>query len=331
MRTYDENAIRSDFENLQPELSSWGEHVDHVLNDFLAKTFPSPEHIQQKARHRVKAIESYCEKVLKRKAYNNPLLETTDKVGTRVILLTTEDVRKVSEYIPQCGQWIFVERSHDSLSEILTNPEMFTYQSEHFIVKPSDDYPTKADKNLLTCEIQIRTILQHAYAEISHDTIYKKTLDDSARIKRMLASSMAFIEAADEKFNQIYAAMSSLDTPGMRLQQLLVSLYEECDSAYQSDSYRTDIANMLLSIFTEDDRKTMETELKDFFNAEKEMILSAIHAYKGQSVLFRHPVVLVAFYGIIHHQQKLWKEWPFSYEDFERVVHGMNLSMESFR
>ena len=147
----------------------------------------------------------------------------------------------------------------------------------------------------------------------------------------MLASSMAFIEAADEKFNQIYTAMSSLDTPGMKLQQRLVSLYKECDSSYQPDSYRTDIANMLLSIFTKDERMAMETNLKGFFDAEKGVILSAVQAYKEQSVLFRHPIVLVAFYSIIHHQQKLQEKWPFSYEDFERVVHGMNLSMEDFR
>ena len=26
-----------------------------------------------------------------------------------------------------------------------------------------------------------------------------------------------------------------------------------------------------------------------------------------------------------------WREWPFSYEDFERVAHGLNISMEFFK
>lgn len=331
MRSIDEHKARTDFEGLKPALSDWGKYVDEILNEYLTTTFPSREHVQQSACHRVKSIESYCEKVLHRKAYDNPLLDTTDKVGTRIILLTKDDVQKVSDFILECKKWCFVDRSRDSLSEIIANPEMFTYQSEHFIIRPLDDYATEVDRKLLTCEIQVRTILQHAYAEISHDTIYKKAVGDNPKVKRMLASSMALIEAADEKFCQIYSVMASERTPDMEFQETLISLYKECVSQYDENTYRIDIANMLLKIYSKSERDAMGKNIKDFFLSEKEMIASAIDTYQSQSVLFRQPIVIVAFYGIINCQQKLYNEWPFSYEDFECVAHGMDISMEKFK
>lgn len=331
MRSIDEHKAKTDFEGLIPALSVWGEYVDNVLNKFLATAFSSREHVQQTACHRVKSVESYCEKVLTRKSYATPLLDTTDKVGTRVILLTRDDVQKMSEFILKCKNWCFVERSRDSLSEIIENPEMFTYQSEHFIVKPLDNYDTAVDRDLLTCEIQIRTILQHAYAEISHDTMYKKAVSDNPKVKRMLASSMALIEAADEKFCQIYSAMASERTPDMEFQEILISLYKECVPLYDENTYRIDIANILLKIFSENERNTIRKSIKDFFLSEKEMIASAINTYQSQSVLFCQPIVIVAFYGIINCQQKLYNEWPFSYEDFERVAHGLDISMRTFK
>ena len=129
MRSIDEHKARADFEGLIPALSAWGTYVDKFLNEYLATAFPSREHVQQKACHRVKSVDSYCEKVLKRKTYNDPLRDTTDKVGTRVILLTKDDVMNVSEYILECKEWEIVEQSRDSLAEIIANPEMFTYQA----------------------------------------------------------------------------------------------------------------------------------------------------------------------------------------------------------
>lgn len=66
-----------------------------------------------------------------------------------------------------------------------------------------------------------------------------------------------------------------------------------------------------------------------FFN-EKETIAWAINTNKSQSVLFCQPIVLVARFTGFHYQNKLWREWPFSYEDFERVAHGLDISMENF-
>lgn len=65
--TPSEEQVRSEFESLKPELEEWGEYVDGVLNDYLKNAFDSSEHVQRNACHRVKGLESYCQKVLLRK------------------------------------------------------------------------------------------------------------------------------------------------------------------------------------------------------------------------------------------------------------------------
>ncbi len=173
MNNFDEAKIRKEFQDLVPLLKEWGQFVDKVLNIFLDSLSWSIERIQKKPEYRVKNEDSYVSKVLYRKSYKEPIKDTTDKVGTRIVLLNMDDVRIVSDFIEkQCRSFWVVENKAQDIDEIREHhPEEFGYQSNHYIVKPiPGKYPdTLCD--LLTCEIQVRTLLQHAYAETSHDTV----------------------------------------------------------------------------------------------------------------------------------------------------------------
>ena len=63
-------------------------------------------------------------------------------------------------------------------------------------------------KPYLTCEIQIRTLLQHAFAEVSHDSTYKGPYKNDKGILRHLAKSMALMEATDDYFCNIFSLTS---------------------------------------------------------------------------------------------------------------------------
>ena len=323
--------MRSEFLELKPELEKWGDYVDGILNDYLETAFDSFEHVQRKACHRVKGVDSYCQKVLLRKPSANPIQETTDKVGTRVVLLTSHDVELVSQFVQKCDKWQIHEKSRDYLDEIFHEPSVFGYQSNHFIVKPQYDYPCDADKELLTCEIQVRTILQHAYAEISHDTVYKKSSADNPKAKRMLASSMALLEAADEKFNQIYAEVNNMDTFYYKFQTNLTDIYKSFVPDYKAEDYNTALAMRLINIYSKQEQKEIFEKLPAFINEDKERIGEQINYYRSKSVLFTHPIVLVALYGISELQTKTWSTWPLSYGSIEDVVTAMGYSIDSLK
>ena len=331
VKTPSEEQVRSEFLALKPELEKWGMIVDEILNAHLRVAFASREHVQREACHRVKEIESYCQKVLLRKSSPNPILEITDKVGTRVVLLTSCDVEQISQFVIGCDRWLVKEQSRDYLDEIFHEPSVFGYQSNHFIVQPLEEYKTDADRNLLTCEIQVRTILQHAYAEISHDTVYKKTSVDNPKAKRMLASSMALLEAADEKFNQIYKEINSMNTFYYSMQVNLVKMYKSFVPDYNENDYNTKLAMMLLNMYTIDQLKQISEKIEEFVDDDKERIGEQIKFYKDKSIIFKHPIVLVALYGISELQTTTWSNWPFSYAAIEDVVSAMGYSIDSLK
>lgn len=326
MYKMNEQGVRDEFLALVPELDKWGKYVDEVLCEYLNGAFTSCEHIQMKPSHRVKNVDSYCEKVLIRKPKKYPLLETTDKVGTRVVLLDTTDVNKVCDFIEKCDKWQVKEHAKDIDNIILEHPEEFTYQSDHYIVKPKESYKTNCDRNLLTCEIQVRTILQHAYAEISHDTMYKKDVTLSNQYKRMLASSMAFLEAADEKFVQIYNGLKEYNDDRTTFQKHLIQAYKTVIVDYDEENYNVEITLPLMRLFEENILTEFMDELASFMEKQSELVHSAITTYKEVDILFRHPIILMALYMIINNQSRLIDNWPYNYESLVHVVKGMNLS-----
>ena len=55
----------------------------------------------------------------------------------------------------------------------------------------------------MKCEIQVRTILQHAWAEIEHDVVYKSLGEIPFRVRRRFACLAGLLEIADREFESL--------------------------------------------------------------------------------------------------------------------------------
>ena len=327
MNNFDEAKIRKEFQDLVPLLKEWGQFVDKVLNIFLDSLSWSIERIQKKPEYRVKNEDSYVSKVLYRKSYKEPIKDTTDKVGTRIVLLNMDDVRIVSDFIEkQCRSFWVVENKAQDIDEIREHhPEEFGYQSNHYIVKPiPGKYPdTLCD--LLTCEIQVRTLLQHAYAETSHDTVYKKGHNGSPIVLRSLAVTMAFLETADEKIEKIYKESQSMITPKTALIRLMDEIYRGYVTSYCDSDYDAGITEALLMLYDESFISQTLNELKQFVKDNEVDILASL-TQSTLPFLFRQPVVLFAFYAIRKRQHQLISKWPFTFDSLKQIANAMNIS-----
>lgn len=149
---------------------------------------------------RVKTKES-IELKISRKTYINPMNDIEDLCGVRVICYYESDLDHIENVI---------KREYEVISESNKQKEMdvdrFGYSSRHFIVRIKDDWlavPTFRELGGLKVEIQIRTMLMHAWAAISHKLLYKQEGDAPREIKRNLSKLSALIELADEKFDTI--------------------------------------------------------------------------------------------------------------------------------
>lgn len=59
----------------------------------------------------------------------------------------------------------------------------------------------------LNCEIQVRTMLQHAWAELTHDRNYKLGANLPLQIQRKINLYSGMLEIADEGFSEIVNAI----------------------------------------------------------------------------------------------------------------------------
>src|SRR6266568_4992514 len=126
---------------------------------------------------RTKERESFIKKISREGGTYVSLEEVTDIVGLRVITFFSDDVDKVASIVRK----EFVVDSKNSVDKrVLLDPDRFGYLSLHFIVQL---HPTRAALaeyrrySSLRAEIQIRSVLQHAWAEIEHDLGYKAKIE----------------------------------------------------------------------------------------------------------------------------------------------------------
>lgn len=128
----------------------------------------------------------------------------TDLVGTRFVVLLSEDIDTVCQAIESLTEFD-ARISKNYLDEIELNPKLFDYQSKHYEIRPKNELhigDLKISKQIC-CEVQVRTLLQHAYAELVHDSVYKPVGIVPKSAERHIARSMALMETTDDLFVQL--------------------------------------------------------------------------------------------------------------------------------
>jgi ppGpp synthetase/RelA/SpoT-type nucleotidyltranferase len=165
---------------------------------------------------RPKSVESLGEKAGRasdldpsQPMYPNPLEDITDLAAARVITFFQRDVEVVCQVVE--AEFDVVERTDKSVA--LREENKLGYQSVHYLVQLSDrrqDLPENASFRGRTAEIQVRTILQHAWAEIEHDIEYKSVVALPGSIKRRFTELAGLLEIGDREFQAIADANDEL-------------------------------------------------------------------------------------------------------------------------
>jgi putative GTP pyrophosphokinase len=137
--------------------------------------------------HRAKDVESFLQKASRpEKNYKDPLKDITDLAGVRVIAYHIDDLIRIGALI---RQEFIVDDEQSSDRGAILKPNEFGYRSHHFVVKLTDrrsnlsEWKPLAD---LVAEIQARTVLQHAWAAISHGAQYKSRADLPPALSRRM-------------------------------------------------------------------------------------------------------------------------------------------------
>ncbi|WP_299133404.1 hypothetical protein [uncultured Amaricoccus sp.] len=148
---------------------------------------------------RTKEEDSFIKKC-GRKRYTDPLTQSTDVSGCRVVSNYRIDIDAIEQVIR--GAFVIDEVNsarHDQPSD----PTAFGYSSRHFVVtlkEPSNIYLAGHK-----AEIQVRSALQHIWAAIEHSLQYKKELDRPEIFTRRFARVAAMLDLVDDEFDSLRA------------------------------------------------------------------------------------------------------------------------------
>src|SRR6185295_2125478 len=137
-----------------------------------------------------------------RPKYETPLDQITDLSGVRVIVYFPNELVEIDKILAE--EFDVVERSDKG--EALIEEDRFGYQSVHYLVKISHRRSSFAEYERFggtIAEIQVRTILQHAWAEIEHDIQYKSSALIPTEIHTRFTALEGLLEIANREFQGI--------------------------------------------------------------------------------------------------------------------------------
>lgn len=151
---------------------------------------------------RTKSEASIREKI-RRKSYRKPDRQMTDISGIRVVLFIESDVHRVQEIVANS---FAVDSKNSSNVDDVLGADKVGYRSLHFVCELGPDrivLPEFRSYQGLRIEFQIRTVLQHAWAELAHDRSYKFRDGLPTDIRRKLNLYAGLLEIADRGFSEI--------------------------------------------------------------------------------------------------------------------------------
>lgn len=184
------------------------EKMAEVIPERLKGFFAEAGIIVATVEHRVKAEDSLAGKLkLKGDKYRD-IFDVTDVVGIRVITFYIDDVDKVASVLERLFE-IDWENSIDKRKahEI----DSFGYLSLHYICRIPESSYTVAEHpelNKIRFEVQMRTVLQHAWANMNHDTGYKSGVEIPKVYLRNLSRLAGMLELVDDEFSRIRRELS---------------------------------------------------------------------------------------------------------------------------
>ncbi|WP_224364853.1 GTP pyrophosphokinase [Hyalangium versicolor] len=149
---------------------------------------------------RVKAPSSLARKLSRPDKIYERLEDLTDLVGLRIIVFFEDSIEQVARLIEEQFR-VDIDRSVDK--RLRQDPNSFGYRSLHYICHPPPELLALHAEWDWPFEIQIRTILQHAWAEIEHDLGYKSPESVPLPIRRRFSRLAGLLEIADSEFVEL--------------------------------------------------------------------------------------------------------------------------------
>ncbi|WP_440657674.1 GTP pyrophosphokinase [Ensifer adhaerens] len=309
--------------------AAWGRLISSEVQIRLAPLVAPvrPDYfLRTPAVPRTKDSQKLVEKAFYRnKNYSNPYDDITDKVGTRFVVLLGSEIPIVEKALTSVDGWIY-SKDRDYEEEQKTNPLKFDYAAVHFVVRPAND--VEYDGVLIPantpCEVQIKTILQHAYSELTHDTIYKPQIEATPIMQRNAAKAMALLEATNDYFEKVAEEVSDALTSVRQMTADLTSVYR---SVVGIDPKPTTLEGLLLAAYEGTAGQGYVQAVQELLT-ENPFIAERIKDHiEHRNPLFSQPSVLLVYLSVHRSPRRAKENWPLTPAEMEPLLNDLGESI----
>lgn len=250
------------YEDNRPLYESLARKVEDIVKENLEQRSIQYHSVTSRG----KSLESFTNKARSEK-YSDPVNEIKDMAGIRVIVYLESDVKKVADIIEK----LFDVDKDNSLDQAqLLGSDRFGYRSVHYMAKFDKrrcELPEYKIYENSPFEIQIRSLLQHAWAEIEHDRNYKFSGKLPTELERRFYLVAGILESADHEFVSIAEEIDKykdIVIDEIKRHDLNISINTVSLQEYLSAKFERLIEEGLLRKDFGDDAKLVVEELKLF-------------------------------------------------------------------
>lgn len=278
---------------------------------------------------RAKEVDSLVKKLLKKSNHSYDSLP--DKVGARAIVRFRSDIEPALQLIRKN----FVCQKEDPKDPGL---DKVGYQSVHLdgvSLTDTDPDVVRFPHDKFWVELQVRTLAQHLWSEMSHDTIYKNDETVSALpldLRRRVNLMAGQIEVADREFDRLNGELPA--EPNIQVLKALERHYYRLSSRRPDTELSLQVLNLLLPLY----HTTVHdiTDKMDQFVSRNSGFLDDFYAQltdisvEKSSAFFSQPELLMIYERLLNDQTAIRKAWNQVYpeQELERIANRFGLSFD---
>ncbi len=190
------SPILAEYDDLRSSYDAFRTHLASLLPQLLFADNIQPHKIES----RLKSRQSLEKKIGRTEKSYSKLADITDICGIRLITYFAADVDAIATILEREFE---IDRANSIDKRQYTDPDRFGYASLHYVISLSTDRAKLtecASWRGYKAEVQVRTIIQHAWAEIEHDLGFKSSTAVPREIRRRFSRLSALLETADDEF-----------------------------------------------------------------------------------------------------------------------------------
>lgn len=270
--------------------------------------------IQAKITYRLKDNDSLIKKIARKSSTYNSI---HDKVGVRIIAYFKKQMETIDNLLVENLNYLIKKRENmiDNQKE-----NEFGYQSIHY------DFCKIVDGMECFCEVQLRTICQDNWSELSHELAYKTEIDLPKNIIREMNALSALFELADNQFQLIQNLISDLpDTNPVKILNYLEKFFY----TYLGSHYDKELSLYFLKHIENLYENTNPLlTLDEFINSYRENIEKIVQEYSN-NLFFTQPEIIIILEQLQNKKYKFISYWNTLYpiEELEEIANAWGTSI----